>query len=382
MSPYRPDIKEKAVVDRTPLPEGRRILAVSDVHGNLPFLRGALKKAGYGSGDVLVLLGDLVEKGPDSLGTLHWIMSLSRRADCRLLCGNCDRMIPAFVASEGSGDERFFLPYLQKRPYSLLCQMGAPYGLGRVETLADLSALREVVRRHYRPELDFITAMPVILDTPDLLFVHGGVPSQEHMEELDAYSCMKNDNFAEQGVSFSKWCVVGHTPTVLYRDDIQSAAPYVLPDQKLVSIDGGCSLKVDGQVNVLIFPDRRARSFTWVGYDGLPEARALGAQAPSAVSFNLRWRDSKVDVLCREGEFTRIRHRRTGYEMDVLTDYLYEKKSGVRCQDATDYLLPVRAGDVLSVVRKTSRGTLAKKDGVTGWYRGALEPLSPRDEHF
>lgn len=41
--------------------------------------------------------------------------------------------------------------------------------------------------------------------------------------------------------------------------------------------------------------------------------------------------------------------------------------------DVTDYLLPVRAGDRLSLVRKTSRGWIVKKDGVTGWYLGRVQ---------
>ena len=43
-----------------------------------------------------------------------------------------------------------------------------------------------------------------------------------------------------------------------------------------------------------------------------------------------------------------------------------------RCEDSTDYRLPVEPGDALSIVRATSRGYLAKKAGVTGWYTGRL----------
>jgi len=32
----------------------------------------------------------------------------------------------------------------------------------------------------------------------------------------------------------------------------------------------------------------------------------------------------------------------------------------------------VKPGDTLSVIQNTSRGWLVKKDGVTGWYGGAL----------
>ena len=57
------------------LPEGRRIIAVSDIHGHLSLLKALLEKIRYKPGDdLLFLVGDTVEKGPDSLGTLRYVM--------------------------------------------------------------------------------------------------------------------------------------------------------------------------------------------------------------------------------------------------------------------------------------------------------------------
>ena len=44
-----------ATVKRLTFPEGRRVLAISDIHGNLPFLKGVLAAAHYGPDDILVL---------------------------------------------------------------------------------------------------------------------------------------------------------------------------------------------------------------------------------------------------------------------------------------------------------------------------------------
>ena len=82
-----------------------------------------------------------------------------------------------------------------------------------------------------------------------------------------------------------------------------------------------------------------------------------------------------MDVLRRGAEFSRIRHRRTGYEMDVLTKYLRETDDGTIVNDCTDYVLPLRAGDTVSVVETSSRGYFVKHNGVSGWYFGALELL-------
>ena len=42
------------------------------------FFRGLLEKAAFSSRDILVLVGDILEKGPDSLGLLRDILELSQ----------------------------------------------------------------------------------------------------------------------------------------------------------------------------------------------------------------------------------------------------------------------------------------------------------------
>ena len=69
------------------------MLAISDIHGNLPFLKGVLAAAHYGPDDILVLVGDLVEKGPDSLTTLRFIMELAEWNTVYGLRGNCDYLV-------------------------------------------------------------------------------------------------------------------------------------------------------------------------------------------------------------------------------------------------------------------------------------------------
>ena len=363
----------QAKVQDVVLPPRRRVVAVSDIHGNLPFLKGLLDKIGFSRADILVLVGDMIEKGPASLDTLHFIMELCRTHTVYPVAGNCDDLVPEFALGNGEGDAPFFLRYLSIRPQSTLRQMGALAGADRADTLEDLARLRRAVRERFMPELEFLRDLPTVVRTPELLFVHGGVSDEEHPEQLDAWHCMKNDDFRDQRPHFRRWCVVGHWPVTLYRPEIPSAAPIVDVNQRLVSIDGGCVLKLDGQLNALMLPDARSQDFTWTAFDGRRVAEALADQADSVRSKNIRWSEHEVEVLAPGPEFSRCRHTATGYEMDILTRYLKDPSARfTTCEDATDYELPVTAGDRLSIVEETSRGVLAKKHGVTGWYRGPL----------
>ena len=369
----------KATVKRAEFPAGRRVIALSDIHGNLPFLKGLLKKIGFGREDILVIVGDLLEKGLYSLDTLRYVMELSRTHTVYTLCGNCDNLLRDFLATGGERDERFFRLYYQVwKRRSLLWQLCAEAGLP-VERVEDLAAARRVLPERFRAELDFLWAMPTVLLTDRYLFVHGGVPREDRLEELDAWACMKNDNFLTQGYRFDRWLIVGHQPVTLYHPHVPCAAPIVDRDAHIVSIDGGCVLKADGQLNALFLPGEEGGDFTWTAYDGMPVMTALDRQEGSRDSVNIRWGRSAVEVLERGAELTLCRHLETGRVLPILNDYLYEKDGATLCQDSTDCVLDVAAGERLSVVRRLSDRTLAKKKGVTGWYFGRLAEGPEKD---
>ena len=103
--------------------------------------------------------------------------------------------------------------------------------------------------------------------------------------------------------------------------------------------------------------------------------RALDRQEAGPPPFTIRWTDHLVEVIEEGPEFSLCRHQTTGRELWVLTRYLCRQGDRTWCRDATDYRPPVQPGDLLSVVEKTSRGFLVKKQGVTGWYTGRTERL-------
>lgn len=364
-------MEKRAAVLRAQFPAGRRVLAISDIHGNLPFLKGLLQTARVTGDDILVLVGDLIEKGPDSLGTLRFLMELSKRQTVYALSGNCDSLVAEF-AHGAQLPQSFYHHYLGVwGERSLLLQMARAAGYAG-QAPHDLAEMRRRLRARFPAELAWLSAMPTILVNEHYLFVHGGVPRETDLERLSAWHCMKNDDFLNQGHRFSRWCVVGHWPVTLYNPDVPSAAPLLDGESRIASIDGGCVLKLDGQLNALILPEEPGGAFSWAAYDGLPKAAALDAQAPSERSINIRWGHNRVELLSHGGEFSRCRHLETGWELDILNSYLYEEDGMLKCEDSTDYRLPVEPGDVLSVVRRVRGGCLAKKEGVTGWYFGRL----------
>lgn len=160
-----------ATVVHPALAPSRRILAVSDIHGNRAFFRGLLEKAAFSSRDILVLVGDILEKGPDSLGLLRDILELSQDHTILPVCGNCDgwssvslKMTCGTKAFSGS----IFPP---TRRVSCARWPGKPaLTAGRPAPPAGVPA----------PDLPLglgLAAFPAhILESEHLVFVHGGVP--------------------------------------------------------------------------------------------------------------------------------------------------------------------------------------------------------------
>ena len=354
--------------------DGGRTIVISDVHGNLACLRGLLDKLALAPSDRLILLGDLVERGPESLATLRYALSL--RSRCRLLgvLGNWDLWHLWADGTDPKWDE-WVRGYLLRRKNTpcrgLVLEMCREAG---IELAPDFSmpALKAALRERFAPEFDYLRSLPCLLESEDFVFVHGGLPEGTPPEKADPWQCVKLDGFYASRPHFPKWVVAGHTPVCLYGSDTISAVPIVDKECRVASIDGGCVLKDDGQLNALILENGAIR---WDWYDPFPLVRALDRQAPGARSYYIRWGDNRVELLARGEEFCRVRHRRTGYEMDVPTDFLFYRDGALLTTDVTDYRPAVEPGDVLSLVRATSRGAWIKKNGVSGWYEGTLEPL-------
>jgi serine/threonine protein phosphatase 1 len=72
-----------------------RIIAIGDIHGCSLALATLLDAIGPQPDDLFVLLGDYIDRGPDSRGVLEQVISLARR--CRLvpLLGNHEEMLLA-----------------------------------------------------------------------------------------------------------------------------------------------------------------------------------------------------------------------------------------------------------------------------------------------
>ncbi len=350
---------------------GRRLLVVSDVHGNVPYFEGVLQKAGFSARDELIVDGDFLEKGTESLRMLRILMELSRDGNSHVLCGNCDDWYDIFLPDWDPKNDEKVLRYVLWRKGGLLWDMCGAAGLDPF-ALEDFTAAKQALLRAFPAEWAFLRDLPHALESERFVFAHAGMRPDKPLRAHTVEELVRVDHFLTLGRRFDRWAVVGHWPVMLYGTDRVCANPIIDREKHIASIDGGCVLKDDGQLNCLIIPHRDSEDFDFVSYDPFPERTVLDDQPGGERSYYIRWGDSTVKVLARGEEFSRCRHVRTGYEMDILTKYLFTDNEITDCNDCTDYVLPLRAGDKVRVVESCSRGYFVKHRGVSGWYFGKL----------
>lgn len=365
---------------------GQRILAVSDIHGSLDRLIQLLRLLHYEAGDILVIVGDLIEKGPESLRVVQYVMDLARQQPVYVSMGNVDldRILKADDDSpEGAADWAGFLQWAEQTWGGslfgeMLADMGIPLSLATGEKAAEY---RGRVREQFHEELEFLWRRPTILTVGKYIFVHGGIPTEEveGLAGTDPWPYLKNDDFYHQGHGFRDHIVVtGHWPTCLYRRDREDVSPLFDRERGILCIDGGNSLKRSGQLNGIIIPDSQAdmEEISWMGYDGAPRIEALEEQAGRAAGVHIQYFESGVELLSQKGDMGEWRQLSSGKTFSGPMEWTYHDGSGgLHYNDYADTKLAVAVEDRLDVLLQTQAGYYCKKDGMIGWYQGKARPV-------
>lgn len=358
----------------------RRIIALSDVHGCVSHLKNGLKKAGFCKDDLLIIVGDIVEKGPDSLETLRYVMELCEGGNVIPLIGNVDayrlKVINELCPNNAAALYDYVLVMRDRNGSCLYDDMAKECGIA-LNSQADVLNAREPILSRFERELSFLAELPTVLDTSGFTFVHGGLRDKrvEDNAQRGVFELTKYDDFATLTPHvFEKYVVVGHWPVSLYDDSIQQLDPVIHRHKRIISIDGGCGVKHYCQMNLLVIPsvDCSIDEVYNVRYDDLPKLRTLDDQAPSDDPINIYWTRRQIKLLEKGEEFSYVQHEYSGRRLLMPNSYL---RSDTDCRDYTDYSLPVAAGDELSLITETSKGIIAKKNGTVGWYYGRYEKI-------
>ena len=205
--------KKPGKAGKPALPDGARVYAVGDIHGRDDLFAALIEAieddiAASDPAEVtVILLGDLVDRGPDSAGVIKRARKWQKRRNVRILFGNHEEM---FVKSFTSKDTlRHFLRHGGKD--TLLS-----YGIGKRELTQSSIAEAQALMAEAVPQKDrdFLESFEDMVAMGDYLFVHAGIDPGVPLDEQDVRSLRWiREPFLSHEESHGCMVVHGHTIT-------------------------------------------------------------------------------------------------------------------------------------------------------------------------
>lgn len=214
------------------------VYVTSDLHGlELAQLKNLLQKAGFGSGDWLYILGDVVDRNGD--GGVEILCWLLEQPNAQLILGNHEAMLLSctFVFDHITNDS---IQEITAEKIGLLnnyMQNGGDVTLKTMRQLHDKSpqAVQDILEYlREAPLYEAITA-----GGRDFLLVHAGIDDFDKTKKMSQYSA---DDFLwvspELGTGYFDdiITVFGHTPTMCYGKEFTGK---ILKTRTWIDIDVG-----------------------------------------------------------------------------------------------------------------------------------------------
>ncbi|ARS36998.1 metallophosphoesterase family protein [Pontibacter actiniarum] len=190
--------------------------ALTDIHGCARTLKALVQdQLQLQKTDELYLLGDLVNKGPDSKGVIDYVLHLqSQGYQVHCLRGNHDQML---LKSAKKGEKALSLTATEKK---LLLQSFS------------IDAFEDLPKKYVR----FLKSLPYYIELPDYYLVHAGFDFRQGniFSDKDAMLNIR-DYKVDWGKINSKNLLHGHTPTALH-----AIKKSVAHKSRQLNLDAGC----------------------------------------------------------------------------------------------------------------------------------------------
>lgn len=339
----------------------QRIVAISDIHGNLAVFQKLLKKIAYDpENDELFLVGDLLEKGIQNLATLHYIMELSKHPHVHPMIGNCD-VVCRFVLHDTRLD--FLHRILMQRQNSIIHEMAQHIGI-TIRQDSDMKDICQRLRQVFLRELTFVDTLPHVIETDAFIFAHAGI-LQEQSFGNDMRDIMVQDMFFKQDLQFHKYVVVGHLPVSEYRSNICCFDPIIDRTKHIISIDGGNQVKAAGQLNALLYENGHIQ---FAHSDELKKARVIKDVLPANPSpFFITWHEGEVRRLKERSNDSYCQHIASKRCFWIPNAFLLKQGKQLLACDFTNYRMPLRKGEYVKVVSSYGNYSLVKRHALMGW---------------
>jgi serine/threonine protein phosphatase 1 len=196
------------------LPGGVRVYAFGDIHGRLDLLNECLAQIDQDLAEnknirpIYVFLGDYIDRGPWSRGTIDRLIELGSHRECVFLKGNHEDL-----ALRSLTDVSLFAKWVRLGGLETLVSYGirATTSAERRDVLAAQAALQNALPATH---VGFLTSLKTHFCCGSYFFAHAGVkPGVELPKQNEQDLLWIRDEFLSSTADFGSIVVHGHTPT-------------------------------------------------------------------------------------------------------------------------------------------------------------------------
>ncbi len=204
-----------------------RVLAVGDIHGMYEKLIMLMDKIKFDpEEDLLVFLGDYIDRGPDSVRCLQYVYDLQHVHPDSVIClmGNHEVMMSSYL--------------MQKRTYynTVIADYADSWlENGGFETLQQLNELDKDKREEL---VEWATNLPIRFQYQEFFFCHAGVDPNVPLSVQNEFDMLwRRQQWWEQ-YKCVETIVVGHTPVQKIKKQARYAKPLFLPNNVIMCDTG------------------------------------------------------------------------------------------------------------------------------------------------
>jgi serine/threonine protein phosphatase 1 len=175
-----------------------------DIHGCVDALADLWEQAKQDAGGHdyrMILLGDYIDRGPDSKGVIDFILNHRRNQDIFLMGNHEDMLLANFenYYDNKQMQDELAVCFFQNGGWATLRSYGYVEGMASIDIPEDHKA--------------FLATLRLFYETDDHLFVHAGIdPDLPLSDQLRFDLLWIREKFLNYDFEFPKYIVHGHTP--------------------------------------------------------------------------------------------------------------------------------------------------------------------------
>ncbi|MGI5900068.1 MAG: metallophosphoesterase [Christensenellales bacterium] len=328
----------------------RRVICISDMHGDMELFSALLDKVKLTERDALVIIGDFSNKGANCREMTELIYEMDKGENIYVLAGNGEK----YNVDSYLNDRSWLLGYAKRWKGDIFSSWAMSLGYPQLDA-ENLDAACDAIDRNYGHIIEWMGALPLYLETPDTIFVHSGMREIPAEGMADAKTLLSDGEFIYSGENNTeKRVIVGHYPTANFGRGYSSCGILIDEERNIIGIDGGINVRSWGRLNALIIKGGEKGGNVSCEYAHrfpmLEAARDIFGENP-VPPMQENWPDYRLALLQKGAEFALCRKEISGQIGLVKNEHIGQDADGLyynKCSNS--FFMSARKGELLALL--------------------------------